>query len=98
MIEPFLHQLEPFGLDPINTAAALPLVTEKTCRLQNLQVARGCRPGLLEDCGNPAGRHGTAIEVDRQQDAPPRRMGQRAEDQFVRIDAFLECLAAHSIY
>ena len=71
MSKPVPHQFEPFSLNSVNTHPTLPLVSEQACRLEDLEVPRCRLPGVLEDGRDFAGRHGAAVEINREQHASP---------------------------
>src|SRR5713226_2962451 len=64
---------------------ALSVVMEQPCRLEHSDVPRCSRPGMLEHVGDLAGRHRSALEVQREQNPPARRVGERSEHRLVRI-------------
>src|SRR5262249_20127797 len=74
------------------------LVPEKPGRLEDLQVPRRRRPGLLEHTGYLAGGHRATLEVHRKQDATTHRVGKRREHCLVGIPLIAAFLLRHSCY
>ena len=77
---------------------SLPLVAEKAGPLEDLQVPRRRRPGLLEHTNYLAGGHRAALEVHRKQDATTHRVGERREHGLVGIPLIATFLQRHSYY
>ena len=77
---------------------SLPLVPEKPGRLEDLQVPRRRRPGLLEHTRYLAGGHRAALEVHRKQDATTHGVGERREHCLVGILLIATFLLRHSCY
>src|ERR1700730_3459986 len=91
--EPIPHKLEAPAIDVVDAVAARPVVMEQPGRLEHSDVPRGGRPGVLEHLGDLAGHHRSALEVQRKQDPPTRRVGERREHRLVRIHPSLPLLS-----
>jgi hypothetical protein len=65
--QPVPHKFEAFALYSVNAHPALLLVTEQTRSFEHPQVPGCCLPGVIEDCRNFAGSHGSTVEINREQ-------------------------------
>src|SRR6185436_3611327 len=83
--EPVLHQLQPLSLDSIHPHPPLLLHAEQTRRLEHLQMPGRRLPRVREHRRDLPGGHRPAVEIDRQQDLPPRRMRERGENGLVGV-------------
>ena len=52
-------------------------MSEQGRRLEDLEAPRGGLPGVFEGGRDFAGRHGAAVEINREQHAPPGWVRQR---------------------
>src|SRR5262245_66640225 len=64
--EPIAREVQAVTINLVAPHPSLPLMPEKPGRLEDLQVPRRRRPGLLEQTGDLACRHRTTIEIHRE--------------------------------
>src|SRR6476469_2722669 len=86
--EPVAGEGERLRLQPVDAAAPAPLGADDPGGFEQLQVPRRRRPGMGEEARDRAGAHLPALEIEADQDPPPRRMGERGEQGLVGIDGF----------
>ena len=61
--KPIPNKFEAAPIDVVDAIAALLVVMEQASGLQQLYMPCGRRPGMLEDIGDFAGRHRSALEI-----------------------------------
>ena len=83
--QPIVHQRQSLSLDAINTHPALPLVCEQTSGLKNLKMPGRSLPCMRKHRRDLSGSHRASIEIDREQHAAPRRVGERPEYSLIRV-------------
>src|SRR5262245_27021462 len=64
--EPIAREVQAVTINLVAPHPSLPLVPEKPGRLEDLQVPRRRRPGLLKHTGYLASRHRTTLEIHRE--------------------------------
>src|SRR6201999_3868668 len=84
-IQPIARERDALFVEAVEPGPGLPLVCDEASSLQNLQMTRRCRPSVLEEGGDLAGAHLSALEVQRHQNEAPRRMRQRREHLLICI-------------
>src|SRR5262249_19473274 len=96
--EPIAREVQAVTINLVAPHPSLPLVPEKPGRLEDLQVPRRRRPGLLEHTGYLAGGHRAALEIHREQDATTHGVGERREHCLIGIPLIAAFLLSHSYY
>src|SRR5215813_6524135 len=69
--QPIFHKFKSFSLNSVNAHPALSLVRKQASSLKDLKVSRCRLPGVLKYCRDLPGCHLAAVEIYRQQYAPP---------------------------
>ena len=90
--QPIPNEFEPAPIDVVYAIAPLLVVMKQTRRLQQLYMPRSSRPGMLENVGDFARSHRSALEVEREQDSTAHRVGERGEHGLVRVRPGLRLL------
>src|SRR5205085_4564392 len=83
--QPVTGKREAGPVEPVEAGAPAALVADQAGGFERLQVAGGGRPGMGEQAGNRAGAQLAAGEMQRDQDPPPRRMGESGEDRLIGV-------------
>src|SRR4051794_40574709 len=96
MCEPVGDELEALALEVIDAQAALRFVRQQPGPLEHLQMPGSGLPGMREHRRDLPGGHRSAVEVDREEDSPSRRMRQRREHQLVGIQPRLRFPLRHA--
>ena len=84
-VEPVASERETLRFEMIEPRSPLPFVAHQPCFFELLKVPRRRRPGMGEQPGDLARRHRAAGEIEADQDAPPRRVGEGYEEGFVKV-------------
>jgi len=69
----------------VEAGAAAAFVADDAGGLEDLEMARGGRPGVAEETGDLAGAHLAPGEIQTDQDSAARGVGERREDGVVGV-------------
>jgi hypothetical protein len=80
-----VDQPEAAPIEVVDACTSVSFVMKYSRSLECLDMPGRRRPGMIEYGGDLAGRHRPAVEVQRDENSPARRVRERHEDHLVCI-------------